>query len=88
MLRALLVTYFEYFLLTWYFFLTGNKVYGLETVRAMIYPIRNLKKIMVKRAMVQRLRKRSDKEIMKYMVPYSGVIAEFLSRLLKGSHKH
>jgi len=85
MIRALLVAYFEYVLLAWYFFLTGNKVYGLEIVRAMIYPIRNLKKIMMKRAMVQRLRKRSDKEIMKYMVPYSGVIAEFLSNLFKES---
>jgi len=88
MLRALFIAYLEHFLLAWYFFLIGNKVYGLEVVRAMIYPIRNLKKIMVKRAIVQRLRKKSDKEIMKYMVPYSGVIAEFLSRLLKGSYKH
>jgi len=83
MIRALLVAYFEYFLLAWYFFLTGNKVYGLEIARAMIYPIRNLKKIVIKRAIVQCLRRRSDKEIMKYMVPYSGVIAELLSNLFK-----
>ena len=80
-LRALLVAYFEYLLLSWYFFLTGNKVYGLAIVRAMIYSLRNARKIMAKRAVVQSLRRRSDKEIMRYMVPYSGVIVESLELL-------
>ena len=82
MLRALLVAYLEYFLLSWYFFLTGNKVYGLAVVGALIYPLKNAKKIMTKRVVVQSLRRRSDKEIMKYMVPYSGIIVEALKLLL------
>jgi len=83
MLKALLISFFEYYLLAWYFFLTGNKVYGLEVIRALIYPIKNAREIMKKRAIVQSTRKKSDKEIMRYMVPYSGVIRELLLNVLK-----
>jgi GT2 family glycosyltransferase len=81
MLRALLVTFLEYYLSLWYFFLSGNKVYGLQLAKAMVYPFRNLRKIMRTRARIQSLRVRSDKEIMKYMVPYSGDIVRFLSNI-------
>ena len=83
MLRALLISFLEYYLLAWYFFLTGNEVYGLEVIRALIYPIKNAKKIMKKRVIVQSTRKRSDKEIMRYMLPYSGIIREFLLSIFK-----
>ncbi len=83
MLRALFVTYFEYFFLSWYLFLTQNSVYGLAVVKAMVYPIRHTRKIMVKRAFVQYLRKVPDKIIMKYMVPYSGLIWDLLSNYIR-----
>jgi GT2 family glycosyltransferase len=78
MMKALIVTLFEYYLAAWYFFITGGKTYGVQVIRAILYPIKNLRKIMLKRALVQRLRKRSDKEVMKYMVPYSGDIGRLL----------
>jgi GT2 family glycosyltransferase len=81
MLIVLLVTYLEYFLTALYFFFTGNKVYGLQIVRAMTYPFKNLRKIMRKRAFVQRLRKESDKVIRRYMVPYSGDLLKILKTL-------
>jgi len=83
MLRALLISFLEYYLLAWYFFLTGNEVYGLEVIRALIYPIKNAKKIIKKRVIVQSTRKRSDKEIMRYMLSYSGIIREFLLSIFK-----
>ena len=83
MLRALFISFLEYYLLAWYFFLTDNKVYGLEIIRALIYPVKNARKIMKKRAMVQSTRKRSDKEVTRYMVPYSGVMREFFLEIFK-----
>jgi hypothetical protein len=47
----------------------------------MMYPLRNTKKIMLKRAMVQCLRKRPDREIRKYMVSYSGDLLKILGAL-------
>jgi GT2 family glycosyltransferase len=79
MMKALIVTLFEYYLTAWYFFLTGGKIYGFCVVKAMLYPFRNLRKIMLKRALIQKSRIRSDKEIMKYMVPYSGDIGRVLA---------
>jgi GT2 family glycosyltransferase len=78
MIKALIITLFEYYLTVWYFFLTGSKMYGVQTVRAMLYPFRNLRKIMLKRAPIQKSRIRSDKEVIKYMVPYSGDIGRVL----------
>jgi len=78
MLITLFVTYLEYLLTTIYFLSTGNKLYGLQIVRAMIWPFKNLRKIMGKRAQVQKLRKRSDREIKRYMVPYSGDLLRIL----------
>jgi GT2 family glycosyltransferase len=81
MLRATAVTLLEYYLSLWYFFTSGNKVYGLELVRAILYPFRNLRKIMKKRALTQQFRVRSDKDIMRYMVPYSGDICRVLRNI-------
>jgi GT2 family glycosyltransferase len=78
MLVVLPVVYLEYFLTALYLFFTGNRVYGMQIVRAMIYPLRKLRKIMMKRAFIQKLRKRSDKEIKRYMVPYSGDLLKIL----------
>ena len=78
MLITLFVTYLEYLLTALYFLSTGNKVYGLQVARAMIWPFKNLRKIMCKRALVQKLRKRSDREIKIYIVPYSGDLLRIL----------
>jgi GT2 family glycosyltransferase len=80
MLITLFVTYLEYFLTILYFIFTGNKVYGLQIVRGMIWPLKNLRKVMEKRAQVQKLRKRSDREIKRYMVPYSGGLLRILKQ--------
>jgi hypothetical protein len=48
MMKALIVTFFEYHLTAWYFFLTDSKIYGVQMVRAMLYLFRNLRKIMLK----------------------------------------
>jgi len=78
MLIALFVTAIEYILAAMYFFLTKQKVYGVQIIRALIYVLKNLKKIMRKRALVQSLRVRKDREIRRYMVPYSGDIWKIL----------
>jgi len=81
MLSAITITLLEYYLSLWYFFLSRNKIYGLQLARAMLYPFRNLRKIMKKRALTQQFRFRSDKDIMKYMVPYSGDIIRVLRNI-------
>jgi GT2 family glycosyltransferase len=81
MLIALFATAIEYILTATYFFLTKQKMYGVQIIRALIYVLKNLKKIMRKRALVQSLRVRKDKEIRKYMVPYSGDILKILKVL-------
>ena len=78
MLIALIVTAIEYILTSMYFFLTKQKMYGVQIIRALIYALKNLKKIMRKRALVQSLRVRKDREIRRYMVPYSGDIWKIL----------
>lgn len=82
MLITLPVIMLEYLLTALYFFLTKQNIYGVQVIRAMIYPIKNPRKIMRKRVEVQRLRVRSNKEIRKYMVPYSGDIIKGLHMLI------
>jgi GT2 family glycosyltransferase len=78
MLIALFVTTIEYILTAMYFFLTRQNIYGVQIIRALIYILKNLRKIVRKRALVQSLRVRKDREIRRYMVPYSGDIWKFL----------
>ena len=80
MMIALLVTLSEYYLSSWYFLFRGKKTYSLQLMRAVWYVLRNLKKIMKKRVLVQKLRVTSDRGIKKYMIPYHGDIARFLTR--------
>jgi GT2 family glycosyltransferase len=79
--KALIVIFFEYYITALYFFLTGDMVYGVQMIRALLYPFKNLKKVVAKRVHVQRLRTCSDKVIMKYMVPYSGDVVRVLGML-------
>jgi GT2 family glycosyltransferase len=78
MLRAITVTLLEYYFGLWYFFTSRNNIYALQLARAILYTFRNLKKIIKKRAITQQFRVRSDKAIMRYMVPYSGDIYRIL----------
>ena len=87
MLSALAVALLEYYLSLWYFFLSRNKVYGLQLVRAISYLFRNLRKMMKRRALTQQFRVRPDKDIMKYMVPYSGDIVRVLRNIFSGTFK-
>ncbi len=75
MLPALMVTLFEYSLLIYYFMLTNQKEYGYGVFRAIYKTLfKDLKHIIRRRIRVQALRKVRDKDIKKYMVPYSGIL--------------
>lgn len=80
-LLALTITLSEYFVLLYYFFLTKRRVYGLQLFRAVCYVFANLRKIIKKRAQVQAYRVRSDKEIKRYMLPYSGIIYDLIRKI-------
>jgi GT2 family glycosyltransferase len=83
MLVVLFVTIIEYLLTGVYFFLNKQNVYGVQVFRALLYPLKNLRKIMRKRAFVQNLRIRRDKEIRRYMVPYCGDVWKVLKMIVE-----
>jgi len=82
MIISIFITLFEYYLTLWYFILTREKLYGLMLAKAMVYPLRHMKKIMTKRVFVQSLRKVSDRTLRRYMIPYCGDIWRFLKEVL------
>lgn len=80
MLVALTVTVFEYSLILYYFAFKLEKEYTRDLFKAVLYVFSNLKRIMKRRVIVQALRKVSDRDIRKYMIPYCGVIRSIIKR--------
>ncbi len=78
MLISLPVTLLEYMGITVYYLAKGKPAYALGILKAIIYTIKNMKRIMVSRAMVQKLRTVSDKGVSRYMVKYSGDLLKIL----------
>jgi len=81
MLVALSIILLEYLLTILYFMLTSQKEYSRDIFLAICKVFKNLKYIAKKREQVQSLRKVTDRQVKKYMVPYSGMIWDIINRI-------
>ena len=66
-----------------YWSVKRDKQYSFESFKAILWVLKNFKKIWVKHNLVQSIRKLNDREILKIMKPYRGDPIIFLSSLLK-----
>jgi hypothetical protein len=72
------VVLLEYLGLLVYLILKGKKVYALCVIKAVIQVFKSFKEIWKKHLLVNRIRKLSDSEIRKLMVPYAGYLIDLL----------
>lgn len=72
LLRLLPLILFEHISYIIYWATEGEKQYSIESLQALLWIVKNFKKVWTKHVQVQRLRKRKDYEIMSLMKPYSG----------------
>ena len=78
MLTALGITELEFLGTSLYQGYSGNKEHMIALQKAMRFPITGCRQIMMSRSRVQRMRRRSDKAIMAFMVGYNGDILKIL----------
>lgn len=72
LLRLLPLILFEHISYVVYWAAKGEKQYSVESLQALLWIVKNFKRVWAKHVQVQRLRKRKDYEIMALMKPYSG----------------
>jgi len=72
------IVLFEYLGLLVYLILKGKKVHALCVIKAIIQVFKSFKEIWKKHLFVNQIRKLSDSEIRKLMVPYAGYLKDFL----------
>jgi GT2 family glycosyltransferase len=72
------VVLFEYLGLQVYLILRGERVHALCVVKAIIQVFKSFKEIWKKHLFINQIRKLSDSEIRRLMVPYAGYLRDFL----------
>jgi len=83
LIPALTITLLEYGLYLLYWLTKKNRQYSTELLSSMLWVCRNLKKIWVKRKAVQNIRRVSDRELNRIMVPYQGDLLKMTRKMFK-----
>lgn len=83
LLRVLPLALIEHLGYIIYWSFKRDKQYSFESCTALLWVLKNLKKIWIKHKFVQSIRKLDDREILKIMKPYCGDPIRFLLSLLK-----
>jgi len=81
LIPALIITLLEYGLYLLYWLTKKNRQYTTELLSSILWVCRNLKKIWVKRKAVQNIRRVSDRELNKIMVPYQGDLLKMINKI-------
>jgi len=82
LIPALTITLLEYGLYLLHWLTKKNKQYSTELLSSTLWTCKNLKKIWIKRKAVQNLRRISDKELNKIIVPYQGDLLKTIRKIV------
>lgn len=82
LLRLLPLALLEHLGYIIYWSMERDKQYSLESLRALLWILKNFSTVWAKHRFVQSIRKTNDREVMRIMVPYSGDPTKFLSKII------
>lgn len=81
LLPALAVTLLEYGFYLLYWLSKKNRQCTLELISSVLWVIRNLREIWLKRKAVQRIRRVSHKELKEVILPYRGDLLKIIRKI-------